>query len=56
MVGLHRAVCLVLGERAEVVHSDADGVELHSTSMRPDAPSVIRRVGTYACRTATACR
>ena len=25
-VGLHRAVCLVLGEKADVVHADADGV------------------------------
>jgi hypothetical protein len=24
-VGLHRAVCLVLGEKAEVVHDDAGG-------------------------------
>jgi 5-methylcytosine-specific restriction endonuclease McrA len=41
-VGLHRAVCLVLGEKAEVVHSDADGLQLHSTSTWLDAPSVIR--------------
>ena len=41
-VGLHRAVCLVLGEKADVVHADADGVQLHSASTRLDAPSVIR--------------
>jgi len=28
-VGLHRAVCLVLGDKAEVLHDDADGRMLH---------------------------
>jgi 5-methylcytosine-specific restriction endonuclease McrA len=41
-VGLHRAVCLVLCEKADVVHSDADGMQLRSTSTCLDAPSVIR--------------
>ena len=41
-VGLHRAVCLVLGDKADVIHSDAGGMQLHSTSTRLDAPSVIR--------------
>ena len=29
-VGLHRAVCLVLGEKADVVHADVGGLQLHS--------------------------
>ncbi len=33
-VGLHRAVCLVLGEKADVLHADADGIQLHSASIR----------------------
>jgi 5-methylcytosine-specific restriction endonuclease McrA len=41
-VGLHRAVCLVLGEKAEVVHDDVHGAVLHSTSVVLAAPSVIR--------------
>jgi 5-methylcytosine-specific restriction endonuclease McrA len=41
-VGLHRAVCLVLGEKADIVHSDVDGLELHSSSTKLAAPSVIR--------------
>jgi len=41
-VGLHRAVCLVLGEKADVVHSDIGGLQLHSTTTRLDVPSVIR--------------
>ena len=41
-VGLHRAVCLVLGEKADVVHADVDGLELHSASTRLAVPSVIR--------------
>jgi len=41
-VGLPRAVCLVLGEKAEVVHEDADGRVLHSASAKLAAPSVIK--------------
>jgi 5-methylcytosine-specific restriction endonuclease McrA len=41
-VGLHRAVCLVLGDKADVVHSDTAGLELHSSSTRLAVPSVIR--------------
>ncbi len=41
-VGLHRAVCLVLGEKADVVHDDSGGVMLHSASAKLAAPSVIR--------------
>jgi 5-methylcytosine-specific restriction endonuclease McrA len=41
-VGLHRAVCLVLGDKAEVVHEDAEGRLLHSASSRLVVPSVIR--------------
>ena len=41
-VGLHRAVCLVLGDKAVVVHDDADGRMLHSASSRLVVPSVIR--------------
>lgn len=41
-VGLHRAVCLVLGEKADVLHSDAAGLELRSASTRLVVPSVIR--------------
>jgi len=41
-VGLHRAVCLVLGEKADVVHADAGGMQLHSATTRLPAPSVIR--------------
>jgi 5-methylcytosine-specific restriction endonuclease McrA len=41
-VGLHRAVCLVLGDKADVVHSDSAGLQLHSATTRLDAPSVIR--------------
>ena len=32
-VGLRRAVCLVLGDKAEVVHDDAGGLTLRSTSV-----------------------
>src|SRR6516165_6135817 len=42
-VGLHRAVCLVLGEKAEVVHNDAEGAVLHSASVILATPSVIRQ-------------
>jgi 5-methylcytosine-specific restriction endonuclease McrA len=41
-VGLHRAVGLILGEKAEVVHDDSSGLMLHSTSLQLAAPSVIR--------------
>jgi 5-methylcytosine-specific restriction endonuclease McrA len=41
-VGLHRAVCLVLGEKAEVVHDNSEGRVLHSASVMLVAPSVIR--------------
>jgi 5-methylcytosine-specific restriction endonuclease McrA len=41
-VGLRRAVCLVLGEKAEVVHDDAEGNLLRSTSVVLAMPSVIR--------------
>jgi 5-methylcytosine-specific restriction endonuclease McrA len=41
-VGMHRAVCLVLGEKADVLHSDVSGLELRSTSSRLAVPSVIR--------------
>jgi 5-methylcytosine-specific restriction endonuclease McrA len=41
-VGLRRAVCLVLGEKAEVVHGDATGALLRSASLALATPSVIR--------------
>jgi len=41
-VGMHRAVCLVLGEKADLVHADIGGLELHSTTTRLAVPSVIR--------------
>ncbi len=41
-VCLPRAVCLVLGEKAEVVHEDAEGRVLRSASVRLAAPSVIK--------------
>jgi 5-methylcytosine-specific restriction endonuclease McrA len=41
-VCLHRAVCLVLGEKAEVVHDDAGGAVLRSASVLLAMPSVIR--------------
>jgi len=41
-VGLRRAVCLVLGGKAEVVHDDADGAVLHAASVALATPSVIR--------------
>jgi len=41
-VGLHRAVCLVLGEKAEVVHDDSEGALLRSATTILAAPSVIR--------------
>jgi 5-methylcytosine-specific restriction endonuclease McrA len=41
-VGLHRAVCLVLGEKADVLHCDISGLELRSASTRLEVPSVIR--------------
>ena len=41
-LGLHRAVCLVLGDKADVVHDDASGAVLHAASIALPAPSVIR--------------
>jgi 5-methylcytosine-specific restriction endonuclease McrA len=41
-VGLHRAVCLVLAEKADVLHHDTAGRVLHSASTRLAMPSVIR--------------
>src|ERR1700685_1776179 len=41
-VGLRRAVCLVLGGKAEVVHHDAAGAVLHAASVALETPSVIR--------------
>ena len=41
-VGLRRAVCLVLGDKAEVVHDDSEGALLRSTSLVLVMPSVIR--------------
>ncbi|TNY35977.1 HNH endonuclease [Thermomonospora catenispora] len=39
---LRRAVCLVLRDKAEIVHRDATGAVLHSATMSIDVPSVIR--------------
>jgi len=41
-VGLRRAVCLVLCEKAEIVHHDSNGQHLHSASVSLVTPSVIR--------------
>ena len=41
-VGLRRAVCLVLGGKAEVVHDDAGGAILHAATVALATPSVIR--------------
>jgi len=41
-VGLRRAVCLVLGGKAEVVHDDAGGAVLHAATVVLATPSVIR--------------
>ncbi len=41
-IGLRRAVCLVLGGKADVVHHDSSGAVLHSASLSVLAPSVIR--------------
>jgi 5-methylcytosine-specific restriction endonuclease McrA len=41
-VGLRRAVCLVLGGKAEVVHDDVSGAVLHAASVMLVTPSVIR--------------
>jgi 5-methylcytosine-specific restriction endonuclease McrA len=41
-LGLHRAVCLVLGEKADVVHDDVSGALLHAASVALAVPSVIR--------------
>lgn len=39
---LRRAVCLVLREKAEIVHQDLSGAVLHSATMAMEVPSVIR--------------
>ena len=41
-VGLKRAVCLVLCEKAEIVHHDTGGQLLHSVTVELATPSVIR--------------
>jgi 5-methylcytosine-specific restriction endonuclease McrA len=41
-VGLRRAVCLVLGDKAEIVHHDPGGKLLHSARVDVTTPSVIR--------------
>jgi len=41
-VGLRRAVCLVLCEKAEIVHDDSSGKVLHSASVSLATPSVIK--------------
>ena len=41
-IGLRRAVCLVLGGKAEVVHDDVDGALLHAASVVLATPSVVR--------------
>jgi 5-methylcytosine-specific restriction endonuclease McrA len=41
-VGLHRAVGLVLGEKAQIVHNESSGLMLHSASVKLAVPSVIR--------------
>ncbi|HEV2372881.1 MAG TPA: HNH endonuclease [Streptosporangiaceae bacterium] len=41
-VNLRRAVCLVLGDKAEIVHHDTGGSVLHSATLSLDMPSVIR--------------
>ena len=41
-VGLKRAVCLVLCDKAEIVHHDSGGQLLHSATVQLETPSVIR--------------
>ena len=41
-VGLRRAVCLVLGDKAEIVHHDTGGQLLHAATVAVATPSVIR--------------
>ena len=41
-VGLRRAVCLVIGGKAEIVHDDVEGAVLHAASVALATPSVIR--------------
>ena len=43
-VGLRRAVCLVLGGKAEVVHHDVDGAVLHAASVEIGRASCRERV------------
>jgi 5-methylcytosine-specific restriction endonuclease McrA len=39
---VRRAVCLVLRDKAEIVHRDSNGARLRSASLMMDVPSVIR--------------
>ena len=57
-VALHRAVCLVIGEKADVLHDDSSGEVLHSATTKLAVPSVIRlrRYVRAAHRTAVAHR
>src|SRR5260370_23409837 len=41
-VCLHRAVGLVLAEKAEILHNESSGLVLHSASLKLAVPSVIR--------------
>ncbi len=41
-VALHRAVGLVLADKAEILHNEASGLVLHSASAKLAVPSVIR--------------
>ena len=41
-VGLKRAVCLVLCDKAEIVHHDSGGQLLHAATVSIATPSVIR--------------
>jgi 5-methylcytosine-specific restriction endonuclease McrA len=41
-VALHRAVGLVLAEKAEILHNEASGLVLHSATVKLAVPSVIR--------------
>ena len=43
-VGLRRAVCLVLGDKAEIVHKDTAGRLLHSARVEVDAQRLLMRV------------
>jgi 5-methylcytosine-specific restriction endonuclease McrA len=41
-LSLRRAVCLVLGDKAEIVHDDISGAMLHAATVALAVPSVIR--------------